>query len=633
MKYILIILFPSIVFTQEPLDNLIERYYGQGAAQEIEQIIQFYSENPINVSGNETSELNKLPGFDREEINQLILLLKDNNYKNVMELSNDIQLNGFQLYVLDNCLSFKQQKELKLNIRSRLNPGLNQKLGFINNDFHQNNYDLFNRIHLNYGNSGLSILSKRNAGERVLFEHLKGALYYSGKNFNLIFGDFSVDLGMGALIATDFPLRKSPGISKTMISLGNGFRPDLASSSWSNFRGIGLECQTRINSLILMNRISFSYTPRSGLVDSINAIQSISTGNYFRTNGEFSRRNTFYERGIILNSSLRSKSQEIGMNFYNFQTNEKNEIVNYSYFNKRNTNSASLYYNYFNKRTDVIGEIAFNEMKKISFLSGVRNKIGKNIISAFIRILEDSSRSPFSNFISDASNKNNEVGLFLSFKYVFDNKVSGILYLDNYRSINSISNNFQKKGYSLFNEIYFKIKKGRNVIYRFDIDKENNYELNEKYNLFAKSRINNRIELIEKLNKRLDARVRFDHVIVKYKGINRLESGSLFFVDIKYKLSEKFKANSRYTIFSTTGFDSAIWHFEYIAPGLITAPPLYGSGNRIIINLKYELSEKLKFSARYMNNFKNGIQYFGTGLDRVDGNIDRRLNFQLDYNL
>jgi hypothetical protein len=93
---------------------------------------------------------------------------------------------------------------------------------------------------------------------------------------------------------------------------------------------------------------------------------------------------------------------------------------------------------------------------------------------------------------------------------------------------------------------------------------------------------------------------------------------------------ENLKFSSRYTIFNTNSFNSAIWQYEYAVPGYTTTTPLYDKGSRFLTCLEYEYNNSITLFLRYSSTLFNEKETIGSGNLQLNENNNSRLIFQLD---
>jgi hypothetical protein len=84
-------------------------------------------------------------------------------------------------------------------------------------------------------------------------------------------------------------------------------------------------------------------------------------------------------------------------------------------------------------------------------------------------------------------------------------------------------------------------------------------------------------------------------------------------------------------VFNTDSYNSRLYEFENDVRGVMTNLPLFGEGFRWYFLFSYSLFEKLTLSAKYSETYKPNEKYISSGNSQINGNIDNRINLQIDY--
>jgi hypothetical protein len=110
------------------------------------------------------------------------------------------------------------------------------------------------------------------------------------------------------------------------------------------------------------------------------------------------------------------------------------------------------------------------------------------------------------------------------------------------------------------------------------------------------------------------------------------ESGVLFFEEMAFRKSERFRLTLRWATFDTDSYDSRVVVVENDLPGGAALIPLYQKGHRWTVVLRWraaaDLAVILKFGAT-MHAFADS---WGSGNDRIPGNLERKIGIQMDWN-
>jgi hypothetical protein len=59
---------------------------------------------------------------------------------------------------------------------------------------------------------------------------------------------------------------------------------------------------------------------------------------------------------------------------------------------------------------------------------------------------------------------------------------------------------------------------------------------------------------------------------------------------------------------------------------------MYGEGIRYYFIIKYKMFKNLTLSMKYAETYKPNERFLSSGNNRIIGNLDNRINFQIDAN-
>jgi hypothetical protein len=135
----------------------------------------------------------------------------------------------------------------------------------------------------------------------------------------------------------------------------------------------------------------------------------------------------------------------------------------------------------------------------------------------------------------------------------------------------------------------------------------------------------------------IELRNRLEIVAVSYpenrgitSALGRKEEGFLLYQDIRMDIFNRIFISLRLACFDTPSYDSRISVFENDLPGVLTNRPLYGRGIRWFVLMRCPLFRYLELSAKYSRMIRYGVSSFGSGNDRIDGNMEQQLSIQGD---
>jgi hypothetical protein len=142
-----------------------------------------------------------------------------------------------------------------------------------------------------------------------------------------------------------------------------------------------------------------------------------------------------------------------------------------------------------------------------------------------------------------------------------------------------------------------------------------------------------RLEFIKDVSKSASFSARFDFARSDFKTYKPSESGTAISARGRYRFGDWLTLSAKYSVYSTDGYESALWIFDGTVQGMLRTVALYGDGTYFAIDAKYDPVARLTLSAKFFINSKFNQSTIGTGNDEIQSGTDRGLIFQLDWKL
>ncbi|MCS6988587.1 MAG: helix-hairpin-helix domain-containing protein [Chloroherpetonaceae bacterium] len=120
---------------------------------------------------------------------------------------------------------------------------------------------------------------------------------------------------------------------------------------------------------------------------------------------------------------------------------------------------------------------------------------------------------------------------------------------------------------------------------------------------------------------RLRTRIEFKEVEKTFvSGVDRL-NGWLVFQEANIDaLQRRLSLDARIAFFQADSFDAALYAYEYDLPLLATTYAHFGSGRRLLLNVRYQAFEAIELAARFANLYRDGVESVGSGNDQFNTN-------------
>ncbi len=598
------------------------------------EYIEYRQKNKINLYRTNLDELTKFPYFDVLISKKIINYVKNNPNNTIAKLSKDLNLIGEQMIILQHCTYIQETKRFeKSNYYSRFKSTFTDDpiYGFEKDKFKGSpfNYNWKSLVDLDNFHTGFML--DKDEGEINSVDFYSAFIQYKSPNkFNIILGDFEYQLGMGNVLWKSFGDRKGINNISPIVRNNQLAKPYKSSLDFSFFRGIALDYQFSIFGI--NNKVGgfTSYQNYSGTLDSTREIiSSIYNVGLYRTESEIAKKSTFNEFSYSINWSIDLSDLNIGVGLFSISNNKDIQTSSSKFINGKNNLFKTLFLNYQKQNFATSSEVSFdgNNNLAITFGGLVSNK--NNKIALNFRSFSENFRSPYGSHFGEFSYPSNELGLYLAWTHNKTRNYTFTNFIDFFKSYGKTYYlDIPTTGFTAFSQ--FDYSKIRNLIYSLRAQLNNKTEKFsnddvDKY--YSRDNIRIRNEFFYKINSNFKMRVRAEYSYISNKGFLTDESGLAGFVELSYS-NWNWTFGSRYSMFSTDSYNSAIWQYEYFMPGNMYSFPAYLQGNRIVVFVNYNLLKKFKIFTIFTNTFKNNVDHLSSGYDEVFRNYSNSLILQ-----
>ncbi|MFP4369452.1 MAG: hypothetical protein ACLFR2_07725 [Candidatus Kapaibacterium sp.] len=605
---------------------------------EILEILEYYTENPVNLHESNQKELILIPLINERE-SLIVLDLADSlDSKPSKDLLISSGYTELQAEVLLLCTMYKKAPRPELNFRSRIRADtrLNKARGFTEKKYAGGPESFYQRYLAEYGGFSAMLLADKDAGEISMTDRYSGYASYSSSVFKIIAGDFSAECGMGSVLWNAFGMRKGVETAYPAVQRGKGIRPYRSSADFYYFRGAAAQINNELFGGSLMLNAFYSNTNKSGTIDyKRNEISSLYTSGYFRTESELEKKSALSEKTALLNAEYSRGSFSTGITLFN---------INYPM--KVNSSSSSMIkgcssffksiYSFHNSKSSILAnELSLDGRGHHAFISGAAFFGSETRIGVSFRHISAGFRSPYGYHFGEFSSISNEAGIYFGIGRRFGRRASIAFYADFYRSLErTYLYPGILKGSEFFIEADYEISIRNEITFRIKHEKKGAVKtINDIKYIYPETKTYSRIEFRHKPLNRLELRYRLEAVNTDFDSKIKSETGAAGFAEINLLPLDWLKIGARTALFDTESFESAVWQFEYTAPGLISSKALYGSGSRFFLYFRAEIFGFARLNARYSVTEKYNTRSIGSGYDEIPGTVDIRFLIQLDLTL
>ena len=668
------VLFPvNNLYSQERWEDIFERLVANGDEdssqwENLMEELTDLKEHPININTATKEQLEKFPFLSERLIENILYYL----YKNGPMLSEkellmvqdmDIQTVRFlKPFITIQPIDKEKDKTTWKNIinhgkqelSTRLDIPFYRKQGYqpITTEEYLKNpnkrylgYAFYHNFRYSFHYRDkvyVGLTAEKDAGEPFFAgKNQKGYDYYSpyllvrdmGKLKTLALGNYRLNYGYGLVMNTDFNMGKSTMIS----SIGNrkaGIKKHSSTNEYQYFQGIAGSYQ--LAKRLTMDAF-YSYRKMDGTVDNL-FITSLKEDGYHRIPRDFEKKNTFTNQLIGSNLHYNGKYIEAGLtgvyHVFNKVLKPTSRPYNKYYPQGRDFLNVGANYKLFWKQFTLSGETAIDKKGKIATLNMLRY-VPKESFQLMVmnRFYDVAYQSIYASSIGEGSDVQNEsaiyIGLETKFLQYFKLNTYGDFFYFPWKKY-QMSKNGTRGFDGMFQLSYSPC---------YELDMFIKYRYKNKYKDFTgKDKEKVTIPYIQQKwkyqlnyspNHELLLKTTVDMVHNAYQGQNP-SMGFLVGQSVGYKFKTfPLQLDIHGAWFHTDDYASRISMYEKSLLYAFSIPSFYGKGERLALNLRYELNEHFIFQAKYGMTHYRDRKVIGSDLELIEGNQKNDLYLQL----
>ncbi|HKK81380.1 MAG TPA: helix-hairpin-helix domain-containing protein, partial [Prolixibacteraceae bacterium] len=448
-------------------------------------------------------------------------------------------------------------------------------------------------------------------------------------------GDYQVKTGQGLISWSGYGKRKSSqGIN--IRPMRQGLRGYTSTDENNHLRGVAARFRHKKYDVITYysyHHVDANVT-ETDTSDTATKVSSIKTTGYHRTNDEISDRDVqlVQTAGAQIRYTINRFSAGINSAFqiYDIPIEPSQQLYKrYSFSGRRNYNLSTDFLWVFN-RVNFFGEAAISRSKGSAIISGLEAQPANEIsFSLLYRNYAPDFHSINGQAFSESGGNKNEEGFYTGWSILPFPKIKLSGYVDFYRSHwLKFTSSAPVRGtdfmlqtdYSPTNniEIYLRYKNETNSEKAGELStiRHDTGQNTQRLRLNAQFEINDRFNL------------KFRTEVSKYKKEKNEEKGIMTFADFNGKPLPKFKFNARFAWFNTSNYDSRIYAYENDVLHYFYIPAFFSEGLRYYLNMKYNLSSKLKIYLKIAQTYYLDDSFeIGSGNAAIEGN--KRTGFKV----
>jgi len=630
-------------FNIEKLEPILEQIAKNSSQPNILDEIEQLMKTPVELTKSPIKDISQIPSISYSLASDIKKLAKAR--LTIPEIIDSLNLDEERAYMLYYCSYIesnkpeKQKKEL-ITSRSRVIEQMNRLKGFEQNTYQGSRTDVYQRIQAAYSNISAGVLFSKDLGEKYESSFLSGFLSYKNQNFNISIGDFFVESGLGNILWSQSAMGKGADVISPAFDFKNTVKDYKSAVEYGYFRGVTFSNRFQFNQFTELNVSCWgSNTQRAATVDTNrNIVTSIYQTGYFRTLTEINKIGKLNEKTLGGNVTLIHNNLNIGTSAYYLKYDKTIESSSSTNIRGSNALLKSIYAYVPISDFGISAEASADQGNNMAYKLISEFKKRDYVLIFHLRSFAPEFHSPYGYMFGEQSNPSNEYGIYSGFLYKGFDNIKFSTYVDvfgSYKRTYYVPEPIN--GIDIFNETIFNLSNGDDL--RIRMQYENKTEItsidseNDERAIFKRSKYYLRAEYYHYLYNWLRLKGRFEMNLINFESLKQDETGKSAYLEMLITADKKLKFSGRFSYFSTDSYESALWQYEFLFPGYMTSPPLYGNGFRTFISINWMPLPTLSIWARYVLMTRYNEEYIGSGYNTIYHNNDQRIYFQVDVKL
>ena len=638
----------NYIITEEILNELLEESQDEEISSDLYDLLEDLMQNPIDINTAGINELQRIPYIDFSVAEQI--LNHRNKYGLFFSASELYSIRGIPVDIVKKITPFviasgqsvtpKDESLLnslfsnsKIYYRSRLKNDLQIRKGFAENKFAGSKYNIYNRLQVRYDNNyQFGILTDKDAGEKYFNEFTSAHFFAKDLGYfkNLVVGDYYLEFGQGLALWNAYGFSKGADAVYPVKKSERKIVPYTSSSENNFLRGAaGTIDLDPLSVSLFYSRNKFD----ANIDELTNEITSTPLDGLHRTETEINKRKTGEETligGRI--DFLKEDLFRIGILHYQSVFNHPFHPSSVYDIEGDKFNYTSAAYDIFFANINFFGETVYNGTS-VASINNLQFSLDRNL--QFVSSIRSYPRNYVNlhgfSFGERSGAVQNEFGIYNGLKWRLPFGILN-LYYDQFKfPYAGFDNPLPADGNEFFAELTSKpfSKVETKVRYKKE-RKELEYKIKDENSIAERNRENFRVEITYEISRSIRWKSRFEYNIFSVKDAKLNENGFLFFQDLRFVPAQNLNIYGRIVFFKTNSFNSAIYEYENDLTGVLTNIAMYGEGIRLYFLLRYKVLSYLALSCKYSETYKPKEKTLGSGDSEIKGNLDNRINLQLD---
>lgn len=655
--------------------DLMERYIENNEANidytDLQEQLEYYMRNKLNLNKATRQQLQRLFFLNEGDISAILSHRQQHGeFISIYELQAVPRLDDLKLYylsyfvavegnLLDDQTPFLKQiskgrHELLLLHESELQMRAGYESERIQNGqtyYKGSPYRYLARYRFTYSNSlYFGYTAEKDKGEPFFNSQIRAFdfnsfhLFYRPKRSilkTIALGDYQANFGQGLTFGSGIAARKSAFVMSVKRQFQQ-LRPYRSLNENEFLRGAAVtlgkgkfECTPFYSGKYISTNLRDSVDPALSEEEQFSSIQ---LSGLHRTETELQNRYNVFQHIYGAHSAWVQKNNRIGFTYVRSEFDNALASGNSPYqlynFSGQSMSQAGVDYSFTIRNANLFGEVSRSNNNAYALTSGLIIPLDDKLdIIMLYRNFGRNYQTIFANPFAENNDARNEEGFYTGATIRFSRKWVLQTYFDVYTSpwLRYLTD-APSRGYDYLGELQYTLSRHSQIYFRFRHEEKwrNQNNLTERTDyLSPASRTQYRLHAQYKLSAQWTGKSRVEHVLYSDNLLNN-QTGTLIFQDLFYSTPRKQTTlTARVAVFTIDDFNARIYANENDVLYQYAVPLFNNSGIRYYLVLHQRISRKLDFWIKYSVTDYSDIESIGSGLQQINGNVQRDLRVQL----
>jgi len=628
-------ILPPSAAAGDGIGDLLDRGQISGDLEQLQERLDALRARKIRINEAEPDALRELPWLNSGDISSIVearrsrgAIVSLRQLEDIVGKEKTAQIAPFITFARRTRLPSPEEKEpLTGSFSSRVLWDTTPRDGLSDGRYPGDNFKLYNRIQLDYGNFQASLVHDKDIGEPDVADFVSLSLSASDLGIvqQAVLGNYKLNFGQGLLVGQSRFMSKGSEPSNSVRIGSKRLSPFASSSEYGFFQGAAATLD--------LKSLEVTAFWSSNLVDARNStgtITSFDEAGYHRTMTERKRKDnvteTVYGAGLLYRFASGAVSGKAGGTWLRYDYGEPLKALG-------SVDGASslggLECDLLIGRLGFFGEAAWSEKPqgRVSWIAGLDYQVLPKVNLLFaVRDYDPGYYSPFAGaFAERGDNASNEKGCYIGIEGVASRRVSMGAYFDWFRfPVLDDHTSYASDGFDT--RAFVDYRPSDAVAWSFQY--QHRYKEEQKNqgsssrpvwtalpHITDRCRLDCDIDVSRRLHLRTRGEVK--KVVKEYLAGDETYYGWLVYQQANLKAG-RFGLKGRFTLFHTDDYDAAIYTYEDDLPLVFNSTAFSGRGKALFLVASWDVSRNMKLAGKFETTWYDDRDVYSSGDDERD---------------